>query len=528
MLLSLKRFTILCILSFYFSSCMGPANATQPSGVQTSISAETLTPEIIVTETPVMSAPTQPAILINPLTGLLVQDPALLDLPAALVSISHFPVEARPQAGLSYAPWVFEVYITEGATRFLSTFYGEFPTPEPYITGNCGVRTSPLPRAEILLGNRVWLDANQNAIEDAWERGVGGVCVNLYDSNNNLIQQTTTDSNGYYGFNVSAGNYFIEVIKPDGMEFDQKDVGDESQDSDVDSATGRSEALRVTSTLLDLDAGLTGEAGLNELILAQQSELPIPFVGPVRSGRLVYADIANFFPGSCLIFAYASSDVLVELPTCAFVDHILQGGGYMLEIEKMKQLASDRKDGNTRAYYNNNIFSSEAPEGGAPADRLDVYFAWLNQSAWAYDAASQSWWRYVDNADPETAGILRPEVDRLNNRQLQFENVIVLFAYHDVVSPTNLEIHLEQDWVGDALLFRDGRVYKIRWSTTASEVEINSGIRKPIKFLYPDDKTLFPLKPGHTWITVVTPLTAVTETSAGNWLLQFSQPEGAK
>src|SRR5258706_604097 len=90
------------------------------------------------------------------------------------------------------------------------------------------------------------------------------------------------------------------------------------------------------------------------------------------------------------------------------------------------------------------------------------------------------------------------------------------------------DIHLEEDWVGDALLFRDGRVYKIRWSTRATEEEVNSGIRKPIQFYYPDDKTLFPLKPGHTWISVVTPLRAVTQKNAGEWLLQFSQPPGAK
>jgi len=103
-----------------------------------------------------------------------------------------------------------------------------------------------------------------------------------------------------------------------------------------------------------------------------------------------------------------------------------------------------------------------------------------------------------------------------------------LFAQHDVVSPTNLDIRLDQDWVGDALLFRDGRMYKIRWSTQATEDEVNNGTRKPIQFFYPDGRTLFPLRPGHTWITVVTPLTSVTETTAGEWLLQFSQPSGAK
>jgi len=385
------------------------------------------------------------------------------------------------------------------------------------------VRAQPFLQTDLVIGNRVWRDANQNNIQDAWEHGIGGVCVNLYDSNNILIQQTSTDSNGYYAFNLPAGKYSIEVIKPDGMEFVQKNIGDENQDSDVDQQTGRSDALDVTSTHLNVDAGLIL---LNEP--TPSSDLAPPQVGPVRSGRLVYAHIADFFMHSCLIFAYASAEVLVKLPRCAFVDHILQGGGYMLPIDEMRQLANDRKDVNTKQNYVSNIFSADAPAGGVDAARLDVYFAWLNQSAWVYDAASQTWWRYVDDSTPQDAGVLHAEVDRLMKRQLQFENVIVLFAKHDVISPTNLDIHLDQDLTGDALLFRDGKMYKIRWSTQTTVDEVNNGTRKPIQFFYPNGKTLFPLKPGHTWITVVTPLTSVTEQKPGDWLLQFSQPPGAK
>ncbi len=525
MIRSLKQFLFICIIFIGIGGCAPRPNAvSNPSGLQTNIPTVTSALGQTSTATPLVIQPTEPVITINPLTGLAVRDPALLDLPAVLVSIAHFPPAARPQAGLSFAPFVFEVYITEGATRFLTTFYGEFPAPEINIIGNCAVRTAPFVQTDLVVGNRIWWDANQNHMQDAWERGVGGVCVNLYDANNNLLlQQTTTDGNGYYAFNAPVGKYFIEVIKPNGMEFDQKDVGAETQDSDVDQASGRSDALVVSSTLLDLDVGLIP---FNEPIAS--SELPIPYIGPVRSGRLVYADITNFFPGSCLIFAYASAEVLVELPVCAFVDHILQGGGYMLEIDEMKRLVNARKDARTPENYTSNLFAAEPPDGGVPASRLDVYIAWLNQSGWVYDAASQSWWRYVDDATPDNAGILHPEVDRLNNRQLQFENVIVLFAKHDVVSPTNLDIHLEQNWVGDALLFRDGQKFDIRWSTRATEAEINSGIRKPIQFLHPDEKTLFSLKPGRTWIIVVTPLTTVTEQNTGQWLLQFSQPPGAK
>lgn len=450
---------------------------------------------------------------INPLTGLQVADSSLLDLPAMLVSISTFPVTARPQAGLSFAPFVFEVYITEGTTRYLTAFYGEFPAPETPITGDCEVRREPFVQSNLVLGNRVWLDGNQNNLQDDWERGVGGVCVNLYDENLELLEQTSTDSNGYYGFNVGAGRYFIAFARPDGMHFAQKNAGDEEKDSDVDSASGWSDALNVSSSLLHLDAGL----------IPSENPLPAPDlspaqVGPVRSGRLVYADIAAFFRNSCLIYAYASSEVLVELPRCAFVDHNIQGGGYMLDISEMIALANERRNPRTDEYYQSNVFSPLTPEGGEPASRLDVFIAWLNQSAWVYDPLSESWWRYVDKADPKTAGILHPEVDRLTGRQLQFENVIVLFAVHDVISPTNLDIHLERGLSGKALLFRDGRVYSIRWSTEEET---------PIQF-WDEDGRLFPLKPGRTWITIVTPLTAVTERKPGEWLLQFSQPPGAK
>jgi hypothetical protein len=345
----------------------------------------------------------------------------------------------------------------------------------------------------------------------------------LYDKTGALLQQTTTDSNGYYGFNVEPGKYFVAFLKPAEMAFDQKDAGDEESDSDVDPGIGRTDAVDIASSSLDVDVGL-----IPLVIPPPTSDLAPAKVGPVRSGRLIYADIAAFFPDSCLIYAYASAEVLVHLPKCFFVNHDIQGGGYMLDIAELVKLTRDSKKPDEKIDYISNIYDNEPPAGGVDAARLHVYIAWLNQSEWLYDPLYESWWRYVDNADEQTAGVVHPEVDRLTGRQLHFENVIVLFAKHDVVSPTNLDIHLEQDWVGDALLFRDGKMYKIRWSTVATDEEVGTGRRHPIQFFGLDDKTPFPLKPGHTWITVVTPETTVAEESAGQWLLQFSQPPGAK
>jgi murein DD-endopeptidase MepM/ murein hydrolase activator NlpD len=62
-----------------------------------------------------------------PLTGTPAKDPALISLPPALVSVTNFPITARPQAGLSSASYVFEMWIGDGATRFLALFHCNFP-----------------------------------------------------------------------------------------------------------------------------------------------------------------------------------------------------------------------------------------------------------------------------------------------------------------------------------------------------------------------------------------------------------------
>lgn len=63
---------------------------------------------------------------INPLTGLAVSDPSILERRPVFVKVSNFPaLTSRPQAGLSFADIVFEYYIGEYTNRFLAIFYGQ-------------------------------------------------------------------------------------------------------------------------------------------------------------------------------------------------------------------------------------------------------------------------------------------------------------------------------------------------------------------------------------------------------------------
>lgn len=462
----------------------------------------------------------------NPLSGQPVKDPQLLQIPAMLLSISHFPPAARPQAGLSFAPWVFEFYIAEGATRFLGVFHGEFPEPEIPIVGGCETRRELFIQNSAILGNRVWLDENKNGRQETYEPGVGGICVNLYDGAEQLIESTTTDSNGYYGFNVEAGAYSVEFILPEWLNFTKQNVGNENADSDADPVTGRSQT-QIESSNLYLDAGLIpSTSGIPTP--SGTAQAPKAEVGPIRSGRLVYADIAGFFQSSCLVYAFASREVLENIPKCSMVAHEDAGGGSMLPIERMRAVAEDNMRHTRGGFdYSSNLFSEEPPEGGTPAKQIKVFVARLNQSGWTYDPLYGAWLRFVDNADPATAGQLHADTDRLNGRQLYFKNFIVVFAETSVVSPTNLDIHLEQGSGGYAFLFRDRMKYDIRWSARADDYERKTGQRRPMKFINPDGGPAA-LKPGNTWIFIATPYSTLSEEGGGVWRLRFYAPAGVE
>ena len=464
---------------------------------------------------------------INPLTGQPAADPALLKVPALLVSISHFPATARPQAGLSFAPYVFEFSITEGQTRFLTTFYGQYPAPEVPIKGNCDVRSGVFAKSSTLLGNRVWLDTNKNGVQDSTEPGIGGICVSLYDASGQLIDKTTTDSNGYYGFNVKAGGrYSVEFVKPDYLDFTQPNIGDENHDSDAALGTGRTASIPVTQDSLLVDAGMIPNSSYVAPAPNPKTD-PKAQVGPVRSGRLLYAYIGSFFQNSCLIYAFASKEVLPLIPHCAFVTHEVSGGGYMLDIDRLKAIAQEnaRNTASRPFNYTSNVYSDVVPSGGKPASQINVFFASLNQSGWTYDPLYQAYLRYVDTADKNAPGVLHADVDRLTGRQLHFENVIVVTADTEVVSPTNINIHLDQGAMGYAYLFRDGQMFPIRWSTRSGDYEKQTGFRRPIQFLNADGSPA-PLKPGHTWVIIVTPFSTIRETKPGVYLVAYAAPDG--
>ncbi len=72
----------------------------------------------------------------NPLTGLPVNDPSLLQRRPLAIKIGNSPDYVRPQSGLTLADVVYEYYIEWGDTRFIAVFYSnDSPRVGPVRSG---------------------------------------------------------------------------------------------------------------------------------------------------------------------------------------------------------------------------------------------------------------------------------------------------------------------------------------------------------------------------------------------------------
>ncbi len=77
------------------------------------------------TPTPYTYGPEEFPAGIDPLTGLKVANPLILERRPMVIKITNFPRAVRPQWGLNFADHVFEYYIGDNLTRFIGIFYGQ-------------------------------------------------------------------------------------------------------------------------------------------------------------------------------------------------------------------------------------------------------------------------------------------------------------------------------------------------------------------------------------------------------------------
>ena len=314
---------------------------------------------------------------INPLSGLPVENPQNLLLPPALVSITNFPPTARPQAGLSFSPVVFELYIGDGMTRYLAIFYGDYPKSEKM-------------------------------------------------SNEENLQTELSEG----------------MMEPE----------------------------------------------------------PVASIGPIRSGRLPYESVRKLFNGF-IVMASAYSKVADQISDFVnvFGDDNMDPNSALISVDDLELIAKDNGNDLGDASLNTMVFDPLNPEGGKVAHSLWIFYAYKNQVFWRYNEGDGTYHRWQDNADGVT---FIEQTDRLNGDPIAYENVIVLFADHEVENQYLIDIDLLYVKRGKALLFRDGSMHEVYWTTKSEEYEKTTGKLRPIRFVDAEGNP-FPLKPGQTWIELV-------------------------
>lgn len=257
-----------------------------------------------------------------------------------------------------------------------------------------------------------------------------------------------------------------------------------------------------------------------------------PQVGPVRSGRLVDAQLGELYQG--LLF-YGDADpqvdevILKELGPRALAEkyipsppkyrigEVLDETTLFVNTSELTQYVNQQAQvSNGRRDLRGMVFGDMIHPEHKPATNLGVQFWTTDRGEWHYDEKTGKYLRWIEDVKSDNEVEMIPLVDRLTNEQIGFSNVIILFATYIEYAPTLHDVQLYDNTAGKkALFFRDGVMVEGSWKTTSNGM--------PIQF-FNSWGTPMQLKPGNTWIVLAGDASTFAEKDPGTWELRFDLP----
>jgi hypothetical protein len=257
-------------------------------------------------------------------------------------------------------------------------------------------------------------------------------------------------------------------------------------------------------------------------------------VGPVRSGRFFDEHIMRMYRA---VLAFASADervleswldsdlrtsLVIERPdNCPPLCRIGPEDAYntlYADTALLSRYVSERGTNNSRPNLEGLRFERLAPFSLEDGARLTTSYSIESYNYWEYDRQSGAYLRYQDAVtardEPER---YEPLTDSLTGEQIAADNVIVLLVPHEYfINDGETEIvKMDFSGQGEAVAFRDGKLFRIRWLRNTPE-----GV---ITLEYPHGGN-FPLKPGKTWFQVVGATSTLLEEGSGAWRVSFNIP----
>lgn len=236
-----------------------------------------------------------------------------------------------------------------------------------------------------------------------------------------------------------------------------------------------------------------------------------PDMGPIRSGRLIDAEIPQMFDAA---FAYsgASAGVNFKLFNSPFANRVLRSdapGYYRTGEDKPFEHTLygtpqewwdylEERELNRAPQFNTQLsFSEEPPEGGEEVSHININYQDRMIVDWEYDEESGRYLRWADGEE---------HVDKNTDEQLSAANVVVVFALHQVdfgiceyipIGGSECQAYSTEIQVwgrGRAMIFRDGQMYTGTWRREQPNHMLT---------FYDADDNPIPLQIGNSFFQVV-------------------------
>ncbi len=250
-------------------------------------------------------------------------------------------------------------------------------------------------------------------------------------------------------------------------------------------------------------------------------------IGPLRSGRLVDAQLTNQYGG---ILIYGNADprvdkVLVDQlgtraitfddapcpPVCGKETHSIEG--VYVDSAAATRFALQTKINNDRPDLRGMVFDPRLPVAQNPGTFLGVMFGPDDRGEWRYDPASGTYLRWIEDERPGNKFVQIPLVDRNTGKQLSFENVVVLFTHYTELLPTMFEMEVNANLGGQrAVYYRDGEMVEGLWRS--------NGPDQPLSLINNWNGPMT-LKPGKTWLIMVGLSSDLSQKGPGQWELEY-------
>jgi len=252
-------------------------------------------------------------------------------------------------------------------------------------------------------------------------------------------------------------------------------------------------------------------------------------IGPVRSGRLVDAQLANLYQG---ILAYGNADpqvdeVLIEFlgnralafknlpcpPMCGSTTHSVSG--VFADSDALSEYVEEKGVDNDVPDLRGMFFQDDPLLGSETGTQVEIVYANYSVMAWHYDEINRKYHLWEEVEVGEGFEIVQM-TDRNTHQPVIFDNVVVMFAEYIEYAPSLHDIVVQNVVTAQpALFFRDGVLTYGTWRVSEPDC--------PILFETTEGGPLA-LKPGKTWIVIVGMRSQTMQSAGGEWEIYFDLP----